>query len=126
MAPPADRLYSETHEWHKVQGDTLILGLTRFAVDQLTDVTYAEMKPVGTTFRAGDPIGEVESVKTTSDVYCACAGEITEINPALADDPGILNRDPYEQGWLVKVRITDRSGLNALMDADAYAKAIAS
>lgn len=126
MRPPADRLYSETHEWHKVEGDTLTLGLTRFAVDQLTDVTFAEMKPVGTAFRAGDAIGEVESVKTTSDVYCACAGEITAINPALADDPGILNRDPYGQGWLVKVKIADRSGLDSLMNADAYAKTIAS
>jgi glycine cleavage system H protein len=120
MDTPTDRVYSESHEWHKVEGDTLTLGLTQFAVDQLTDVTYAEMQPVGTTFDAGGNIGEVESVKTTSDVYCACAGEIIEVNPALEDNPGVINDDPFGEGWLVKVRITDPAGLDACMDADAY------
>lgn len=120
MALPDDRKYSESHEWHKVEGDTLTLGLTQFAVDQLTDVTYVEIKDAGTAFGAGDSIGEVESVKTTSDVYCATAGEITEVNPALADDPGLLNRDPYGQGWLAKIKITDDSGLEKLMDAQTY------
>src|SRR6185436_3678331 len=95
MSSPADRLYSESHEWHKVDGDTLTLGLTQFAVDALTDVTYVEIKKPGTKFKAGDTIGEVESVKTTSDIYCAAAGEIIETNPALSDDPGLLNKDPY-------------------------------
>jgi glycine cleavage system H protein len=120
MATPTDRVYSETHEWHKVQGDTLTLGLTTFAVDQLTDVTFVEMKPVGTKFKAGDPVGEVESVKTTSDVYCAVAGEITQVNSAAVEDPSLLNSDPYGQGWLVKVKVSDASGLKKLMDAAAY------
>lgn len=122
MASPNDRVYSESHEWHKVEGDTLTLGLTQFAVDQLTDVTYVEMKKPGTTFKAGDNIGEVESVKTTSDVYCAVGGEITQVNPALADDPGLLNRDPYGGGWLCKIRITDKGGLAKCVDAAAYDK----
>jgi glycine cleavage system H protein len=120
MPNPTDRLYSESHEWHKVEGDTLTIGLTQFAVDALTDVTYVEMKKPGTKFAAGDVIGEVESVKTTSDIYCAAGGEVTQLNSALADDPGLLNRDPYNQGWLAKIKISDKSGLSKLMDAKTY------
>jgi glycine cleavage system H protein len=123
MALPTDRKYSQSHEWHKQEGDTVVLGLTQFAVDQLTDVTFAEMKKVGTAFKAGDVVGEVESVKTTSDVYCAVAGQITEVNAAVADNPGLLNTDPYGAGWLIKVKVSDASGMNGLMDASAYAKA---
>ena len=120
MPFPDDRRYSETHEWHKVDGDVLTLGLTQHAVDQLTDVTYAEMKPAGTTIAAGDSVGEVESVKTTSDVYSAAAGEIIEVNSAVADDPSILNTDPHGEGWLLKLRISDGSGLEGLVDASTY------
>jgi glycine cleavage system H protein len=120
MPVPSDRRYSESHEWHKLEGDTLTLGLTQFAVDALTDVTYVQMKGKGTKFRAGDIVGEVESVKTTSDIYCAAAGEIVEVNAALADNPGLLNSDPYGKGWLIKVRIADKAGLDKLMDAKAY------
>lgn len=120
MGTPSDRSYSQTHEWHKVEGDTLTLGLTQFAVDQLTDVTYVEMRKTGTSFKAGDSIGEVESVKTTSDVYSAVAGKVIEVNPALADDPSLLNSDPYGKGWLVKIQITDKAPLSTLMDAKAY------
>jgi glycine cleavage system H protein len=120
MANPADRLYSSSHEWHKVEGDTLTLGLTQFAVDQLTDVTYVEMKKPGFKFKAGEVIGEVESVKTTSDIYCAVDGEVAQNNPALADNPGLLNSDPYNAGWLVKVKIADKAGLSKLMDSKAY------
>jgi glycine cleavage system H protein len=122
MPSPADRVYSETHEWHKPEtgGTMLTLGLTRFAVDALTDVTFVEMKPAGHKFKAGDVIGEVESVKTTSDVYCAVDGEIVEVNKALSNDPGLLNSDPFGTGWLVKVKVINPAGLNALMKADAY------
>jgi glycine cleavage system H protein len=123
MAAPADRRYSESHEWHKLDGDTLTLGLTQFAVDALTDVTYVQMKPKGTRFKAGDIVGEVESVKTTSDIYSALPGEITEVNAALADNPGLLNSDPYGDGWLVRIRISDKAGFDRLMDAKAYAAA---
>ena len=78
MDVPTDRRYSETHEWHMLNGDVLTLGLNQFAVDQLTDITFVEMKEVGTTFEAGDAVGEVESVKTTSDVYCAASGAVVE------------------------------------------------
>jgi len=120
MSSPDDRRYSETHEWHKLDGDTLTLGLTQFAVDELTDVTYVEMKPVGTTIEAGGEVGEVESVKATSDVYCAAPGEIVEVNEKLSEDPSLLNSDPMEDGWLCKIKVSDASALESLMDAAAY------
>ncbi len=120
MSSPADRVYSSSHEWHMLQGDTLTLGLTRFAVDQLTDVTYVEMKKPGFKFKAGDAVGEVESVKTTSDVFCAAGGEITAVNQGVIEDPSLLNKDPYGQGWLIKVRVSDVSGLKSCVDAGAY------
>ena len=120
MASPNDRVYSQSHEWHKLEGDTLTLGLTLFAVDQLTAVTYVEMKKPGYKFKAGDPIGEVESVKTTSDVYSAVSGEIVEANAAVVDDPSLLNSDPYGAGWLVKIKVEDAAGLQSCVDAATY------
>ena len=120
MGSPADRVYSDSHEWHKLEGDTLTLGLTQFAVNALTDVTYVEMKKAGTKFSAGEIVGEVESVKTTSDVYCAAGGEIVEINKALGDDPSLINSDPYGKGWLVKIKVGDKSKLGSLMDSAKY------
>ena len=126
MSSPTDRKYTESHEWLKVDGDTVTLGLTRFAVDQLTDVTFVEMQPAGTEFAEGDSLGEVESVKTTSDVYGPGDGEIVETNDAVADDPSILNDDPYEKGWLVKLKLGDASVVEGLMDAATYDEKYAS
>ncbi len=122
MPVPADRVYSESHEWHKLEGGILTLGLTQFAVDQLTDVTYVEMKPAGFKFQAGAAIGEVESVKTTSDIYCAVGGEVVEVNAGVVDNPALLNTDPYGKGWLVKIRPASTDGLKSLMTSDAYGK----
>ena len=119
---PSDRTYSDSHEWHKLDGNVLTLGLTQFAVDQLTDVTYVEMKPVGHKFKAGDPVGEVESVKTTRDIYCAADGEVAEVNKPVVDDPSLINSDPYGKGWLIKIKVADPSGLKSLMDAANYGK----
>jgi glycine cleavage system H protein len=120
--PPADRVYSDSHEWHKLEGSTLTLGITQFAVDQLTDVTYVQMKPAGTKLKSGDAVGEVESVKTTSDIYSAAEGEISEVNTAVVDDPSLINSDPYGKGWLVKIKVNGDGGVKSLMDAGAYAK----
>ena len=120
MSVPDDRKYSETHEWHRLDGEILTVGLTQYAADQLTDVTYVEMREAGSSVDAGDSVGEVESVKTTSDVYCVGGGEITEVNEALGDNPGLVNEDPFGSGWLVKIRVSDASGLEGLMDAAAY------
>jgi glycine cleavage system H protein len=122
MGSPTDRVYSPSHEWHKQEGDTLTLGLTKFAVDQLTDVTYVEMKKAGTKFKAGDIVGEVESVKTTSDIYCFVDGEVMETNKAVADDPSLLNTDCYGKGWLIKVRVSGKGKLGDLFDAASYDK----
>ena len=118
--PPADRKYSESHEWHKLDGDVLTLGITSFAVDQLTDLTFVEMKPAGTEIGAGDAVGEVESVKTTSDIYSGVAGEVLEVNAALDDNPGLVNEDPYGAGWLIKLKVSDAGGMDSLMDAETY------
>lgn len=119
---PADRVYAESHEWHKLEGDMLTLGLTQFAVDQLTDVTYVEMKAPGFKFKAGETVGEVESVKTTSDIYCAVSGEVVEVNAAVVASPELINTDPYGKGWLVKIKVSDKSGLSGLLDAAKYGK----
>jgi len=120
MPTPEDRRYTESHEWVKLDGDTFTLGLTQFAVDELTDITYVEMKSPGDGFSAGDSIGEVESVKAASDVYSPLAGEIVEVNPKLADDPSLLNSDPYGEGWLVKAKASDSGSYESLMDASSY------
>lgn len=125
MPNPADRKYAESHEWHQMSGDVVTIGITEHAVDQLTDVTFVEMKPVGTSVGQGDSVGEVESVKTTSDIYSGVAGEIVEVNQELGDHPELLNTDPYTKGWLVKIKVSDASGLDSLMDAAAYDKSIA-
>ncbi|MCC6909770.1 MAG: glycine cleavage system protein GcvH [Phycisphaerales bacterium] len=122
MPSPADRRYSESHEWHKLEGDIVTLGISKFAVDELTDVTYVEVKPVGTTLKAGDTIGEVESVKATSEIYSAVGGEIVDVNANLADDPAILNRDPYEAGWLCRIKVSDAAPLESLMQQTEYDK----
>jgi len=120
MTTPDDRRYTESHEWIKPDGDTFTLGLTRFAVDELTDITYVEMKPTGETIDAGDAVGEVESVKAASDVYSPLAGEIVEVNEKLADDPSLLNSDPFGDGWLIRIKPADASGYEALFDASTY------
>lgn len=121
MPAPSDRRYSDSHEWHKPEGDLMVIGITQFAVDQLTDVTFVEMKPQGTSVSKGDPVGEVESVKTTSDIYSSVDGEIAEVNAQLSDNPGLINEDCYGMGWLVKIKPSDPGQVDQLMDADAYA-----
>ena len=120
MPAPDDRRYSDSHEWHKPEGDLVVIGITQFAVDQLTDVTFVEMKPAGTNVGKGDAVGEVESVKTTSDIYSSVSGEIVEVNDELGDNPGLINEDCYGKGWLVKIKPSDPAELEGLMDAAAY------
>ena len=120
MSSPADRRYSESHEWFLVQGDLVTIGITTHATDALTDITYVEMKAAGATLAAGDSVGEVESVKTTSDIYTAVTGEVEETNAAVVDDPSLVNSDPYGEGWLIRIKTTDTTPLESLMDAGAY------
>lgn len=120
MASPTDAKYTQSHEWHRLAGNVVTLGVTKFAVNELTDITYVQMKPAGTKVAAGQTVGEVESVKATSDIYSAVGGEIIEVNTALTDDPSLVNNDPYGKGWLVKLKVADSAPLNSLMDAAAY------
>ncbi len=120
MATPADCRFTESHEWFRVDGDVVTLGITQYAANELTDITYVEMKPSGEQIDPGSVVGEVESVKTTSDVYSVVGGEIIEVNDKVADDPALLNSDPYDNGWLIKIKASDTSPLDSLMDQSTY------
>ena len=122
MPTPADCRVSNTHEWFRVNGKTVTMGITQHAADELTDITYVEMKPAGTAVNAGGSVGEVESVKTTSEIYAAVAGKIVEVNAEAAKDPSLVNSDPYGKGWLVKLEVADASAIMALPDGAAYDK----
>jgi glycine cleavage system H protein len=124
MAVPNDRRYSQTHEWFKVDGDIVTVGLTQFAADELTDITFVDLPSVGDAVEGGSHFGEVESVKATSELYCAVTGEVTEVNEQLADEPGLLNTDPFNAGWMIKIRSSDLSPLDKLLDGPAYDKMI--
>ena len=119
-ASPSPARFTDTHEWFRAEGEVVTMGITQYAANELTDITYVEMKPAGTEVRAGSPVGEVESVKTTSDVYTAVGGTIVEVNKAVQNDPALLNRDPHGGGWLVKIRTKDSSPLAKLMDQASY------
>jgi len=120
MASPDDRRYIDTHEWHKLEEDLITIGLSRFAVDELTDITYVEIQCQNGQIAAGDALGEIESVKATSEIFCGIDGTVTEVNAAVMDDPSIINADPFGAGWLVKVRPADASQIDTLMTAEAY------
>ena len=120
MSVREDCRYAQTHEWFHVDGDTVTVGITKFAADQLTDITYVELPDVGTDYAAGDSFGEIESVKSTSDLYTAVAGSVIAVNEALADQPGLVNEDSQGEGWMIKLKASDLGSLEKLMDAAAY------
>ena len=122
METPKDLKYSSTHEWSRLEGDTLTVGITDFAQDQLGDVVFVELPEEGKTLRAGDAAAVVESVKTASDIYAPVSGEIVEVNSALEDAPEKLNESPYEEGWLFKLRFSDESETENLLSAEDYDK----
>src|SRR5436309_9946617 len=103
MAVPADRKYLPSHEWHKLDGDVVTIGITQIAADELTDVTYVALPKVGEKLQANSRFGEIESVKATSDLYSGVSGVVSEINAALAGNPAVVNSDPYNEGWMIRV-----------------------
>jgi glycine cleavage system H protein len=125
MAVPTDRKYAQTHEWFKVDGNVVTAGITQFAADELTDITYVELPEVGTTVEAGGSFGEIESVKATSDLNTAVSGKVVEVNSRLADEPELVNSDPFGEAWMVRIECDDLSPLDKLMDGPAYDKMIA-
>ena len=123
MDLPSDRKYLESHEWFKVDGDTATVGITQQAADELTDVTYVSLPKVGDSLTAGQRFGEIESVKATSDLYAGVTGVVTEVNDALSGDPGLVNRDPFTGGWMLKVKVEPQSHgpVTPLLSAEEYA-----
>ncbi|NLF71124.1 MAG: glycine cleavage system protein GcvH [Candidatus Anammoximicrobium sp.] len=123
---PEELLFSETHEWVRVQDEggvkVATIGISAFAVEQLTDLVFMELPPVGKFVAAGQELGEVESVKAVSPLYSPVDGEIIDVNRDLPDRLETLNQDPYNAGWIVKVRLTDETALSKLMDYAAYQK----
>lgn len=120
MEFPAELRYSREHEWLRLDGDEGVIGITDFAQDSLGDVVYVAVPEVGTVLGADDQCGEIESTKSVSDLYSPVAGTVVAVNDALAAAPELLNSDPYGEGWIVRVRFADPSGVDALLDADAY------
>nr|WP_320023673.1 glycine cleavage system protein GcvH [uncultured Draconibacterium sp.] len=120
MSIPADLKYTQDHEWVRVEGDVAVVGVTDFAQGELGDVVFVEIETEGETLDKGETFGTVEAVKTVSDLFMPVGGEVTKFNEDLADDPELVNKDPYGKGWMIKVNIADASELDDLMDADAY------
>lgn len=120
MSTPDNRKYTKTHEWVSLEGDIATFGLTDHAQSELGDITYLELPDVGDELKVGDSYGVVESVKAASDVYSPVDGEVVEINETAVDRPEVINQSPYDDAWLVKVKVTDPSQLDSLMDKAAY------
>jgi glycine cleavage system H protein len=120
---PNDRRYAETHEWHKPEPDgTVTIGITQNAADELTDVTYVSLPKVGTQISAGGRFGEIESVKATSDLYSGVSGTVTAVNEQLNTNPALVNTDPYNQGWMVRIKMDDPKQLDSLLSLADYMK----
>ena len=118
---PADRKYSKEHEWIKLEdGSRGLMGITHYAQDQLGDVVYLDLPPVGTRLAQLAKLGEVESVKAVSDIFSPVSGEIVEVNQELTDHPELVNEDPYDKGWILSIEIQDVSELDNLLTADEY------
>lgn len=120
MDTPRDLRYTKTHEWVRWNGKVATVGITDFAQDQLSDLTYVELPTEGDSFSAQEEVAVVESVKAASDVYAPISGTITAVNKALLDKPELINTDPYGEGWIFKMTPDDVSELESLMDADTY------
>lgn len=123
---PKDLKYTQEHEWARVQGNTVQVGITHHAQDALGDVVYVELPKVGDTVTAGGKFGTVESTKAASDLYAPVSGRVTKVNTALSDAPQAINTEPYTGGWLIELELSDRKQLDGLMDASAYEAFLAS
>ena len=121
MSYPDDLAYSREHEWVRVNGSEATIGITSFAAEELGDIVFVELPEIGTALSQFGTFGVVESVKAVSDLYAPVSGEVTEVNEALRDAPELVNSDPFGEGWLMKVSLSDSSELDALMDAGTYA-----
>ena len=117
---PSDLKYAKSHEWVRVEGDTATIGITDHAQHELTDVVFVELPEVGRKLKAGDACAVVESVKTASDIYSPVSGEVVEVNKAAADNPGLVNTEPYAGGWFFKIKLSNAAELNSLLTPENY------
>ncbi|WP_239724012.1 glycine cleavage system protein GcvH [Mammaliicoccus sp. A-M4] len=124
MAVPNELKYSKEHEWVKVDGDVVTIGITDFAQSELGDIVFVELPEEGDELTSGDSFGSVESVKTVSELYAPLSGKVVEVNDELEDSPEYVNESSYDKAWMVKVELTDKSQLDDLLDAGAYSEMI--
>ena len=124
MTYPENLRYTKDHEWIKLDGEVATIGITEFAQSELGDIVYVEIETKGKALMAETVFGTVEAVKTVSDLFLPVAGTITEVNPALASQPELVNTDPYEQGWMIKMKVDNPDDVTKLMDAAAYGKLV--
>ncbi len=121
-AVPANLKYTKDHEWALIEGDLVKVGITDHAMHQLGDVTLVDLPKTGATLEAGKRFGDIESVKAVSELFAPISGEIVEVNTQLADKPELVNEGPYDKGWMVVIRVSNKAELETLMNADAYSK----
>lgn len=124
MEIPKDLFYTEDHEWARKEDAEIIEGITDYAQSELQDIVYIELPEVGMEVVQGDPIATIEAVKTVTDLYAAVSGKITEVNKELDSKPEFINKDPYDGGWIVRIKISDLAELDTLLDASEYRKLI--
>lgn len=125
MSIPSDLYYTADHEWVRMEGDIATIGVTHYAQGELGDIVFVEVETEGETLEAEEVFGTIEAVKTVSDLILPITGEIIEMNKAIDDDPSLINDDPFGAGWIIKVRVSNPSDVEGLMDATAYEAAIA-
>jgi glycine cleavage system H protein len=124
MNLPADLKYTKDHEWIKIEGTIATVGITDFAQGELGDIVYVDVDTLEDTVEEGEIFGSVEAVKTVSDLFMPLSGEVIKFNEALEDDPELVNSDPYDKGWMIKIEISDSSQITDLLDAEAYKELI--
>lgn len=124
MNVPAELKYTKDHEWLRVEGDTAVIGITEFAQDQLGDIVFIEIETEGETLDKEETFGTIEAVKTVSDLFMPVSGEVVEVNEALADSPELVNKSAFDEGWLIKIKLSDMAHLDELMSAEAYTELI--
>jgi glycine cleavage system H protein len=124
MAFPAELRYTDQHEWARLEGGTVTVGITSYATDQLGDVVFVELPPVGKTLEAGKPFGVIEAVKTVSDLYAPVSGVVLEVNATLADNPALVNQEPFGQGWMVRIKADRPEDVKQLLSSADYEKLV--
>lgn len=120
MNVPEKLFYTKDHEWLRVEGDNGYIGITDFAQSELGDIVFIEIETLGETIEKGEVFGTIEAVKTVSDMFMPVSGEIIEVNPSLGDTPDVVNKDPYGNGWMIKIKLTDPSEVSTLLDPEKY------